>query len=80
MNTTTQVRTNPDVHSTVTDHVVVITFRAKDKFLYTLVGDASGDDFFVDHLTGKHITYDPQEGSKFMALTEEFAERELWDV
>ncbi len=68
-----------DATSTVTDHVVVVTFRFKG-WLYTCVGDVGGNDFFIDHLTGNHIKYDPTPGSRFMELTEEFGRRELWDV
>lgn len=68
-----------ETFSTVTDHMVVVTFRYRG-WLYTCIGDIGGNDIFIDHLTGKHIEQDLSPGSKFMELTEYFGERELWDV
>lgn len=65
-----------DVISTVTDHCMVVTFRHKG-WLYSCVADPGGDDFFIDHLTGRHLKL----GSpNFDELSEAFATRELWDV
>lgn len=58
-------------------YLVAITFKYSGG-LYTLVGDPDGEDFFIDHATGKHLKLGS--GRLYDDLTDYFNQHELWDV